>query len=149
MPGVTPKEAAGLISNPQLHRLKDLGMGFKMGKVLGRRVLVQPVTPFTEMDRVEKEGLLYMPEKAKEQNTPAPTTGIVLQLGEELLDEYKVDYDDVPAWPIKPGDGVLFGKYSGIEATVGNVTYRILNADDILCTIVDAENPEAYAVTTD
>ncbi len=141
MPGVTPNEARQLISTPQLNRLKDLGMGFKMGATLGRRVLVQPVEPFTEMDEVEKKGLLHIPESVKKQNTPLPTTGVVLSHGHLLTDQERALMPE--------GCGIMFGKYSGTECVVAHVTYRIVPFDEILCTVVDAESPEAYAVTVD
>lgn len=141
------------IGKPQVQRLKDLGMGLKMGKVFGRRVLVEPIKPFTEIEEAEKKGLLYFPDSVKEQNTPMPSTGIVLQLGLELIEEFtigRVGSDVVPEseWPLRPGDAVMYSKYAGSEASIDRGVYRILQFEEIMCTL-DITNPEAYAITTD
>jgi co-chaperonin GroES (HSP10) len=181
------QQAKAAITIPQVNRLKDLGMGLKMGRVFGTRVLVQPVNPFTEVDRLEKEGLLYAPKNAKDQATPLPSTGVVLQLGEGLINQFKgsgthisywvgkrdgrdievevtendeyfnvsglrresrIMYVEEQNWPLRVGDMVMFSKYAGSEPTVEQVTYRMLNFSEIMCTLIATE-PEAYAVTTD
>lgn len=124
-------------------------MGLKMGKVFGRRVLVQPIEPFTEMQDVEKRGLLYIPDKVKDTNMPMPTTGIVLKLGDDLIKwEEKPDGRLISYCGLNEGDAVMFGKYAGTEATIDKVTYRILLFEEIMCTL-EVTNEEAYAVTTD
>lgn len=90
---------------------------------------------------MEKEGILFLPQKAKEDNTPLPSTGIVLGYG-HLVSEYEQGL-----MPL--GSGVLFGKFAGTNAVVGGVEYRIINFEEILCRVEEPENPEAYAVTTD
>lgn len=88
----------------------------------------------------------------------------MLELGQELIQEFSSKFGEIgyqlkPAgnytavypisWPLTPGDGVIFSKFSGVECTVDKITYRIVPFDEILCTVEEAENPEAYAVTTD
>lgn len=96
----------------------------RVGRVLGNRVLVAPVKPYTDMDRVEKEGLLVIPQAAREANTPKESTGIVIAVGDEAHH---------PA--LKEGTAIMFGKHSGFEILVDEEEYRIIEVSDILCTI--------------
>lgn len=125
-------------------------MGVSMGKVFGRRVLVQPIEPNTKALELEKEGLLYRPANAVEATTPLPSTGVVIQLGVDLIKEFakagSSHLDDY--WPLRPGDYVMFSKYGGTEIAVDKETYRVLLFEEIMCTLLVA-NPEAYAVVTD
>lgn len=123
-------------------------MGVSMGKVFGRRVLVQPIEPTTKATELQKEGLLYIPDNAKESATPAPSTGIVLQLGEGLIRDFRLDYGTESLWPLAEGDYVMFSKYGGTEIAVDKETYRVLLFEEIMCTLLVA-NSEAYAVVTD
>lgn len=137
-------------------------MGMKMGKLFGTRVLVQPIKPHTELDEVEKKGLLYIPETVKDQNTPLPSVGFVLALGDQLIQDFKYpdgwypnygeekDMIGLPdsEWPIKEGDAVMFSKYAGSEVAIDKETYRIIEYKEIMCTLL-CEDQEAYAVTTD
>lgn len=133
-------------------------MGVSMGKVFGRRVLVQPIEPNTKALELEKEGLLYRPANAVEATTPLPSTGIVIQLGEELIREFlRLSAQELPDedihtvdefWPLRPGDYVMFSKYGGTEIAVDKETYRVLLFEEIMCTL-EVANPEAYAVVTD
>lgn len=87
---------------------------------------MQTVMPYTAMDEVEKKGLLYIPEAVRDQNTPMPTTGIVVQVGQlpPLLAEV-----------VKAGTMVMFPKFSGSDVVIEERDYRIVDAADVLCTL--------------
>lgn len=106
-------------------------MGIRVSRVLGDRVLVKPVTPFTEMDRLEKEGLLVAPEKAKDQNTPMPTTGVVTLIG--------VDCNG-----LQEGDMVMFSRYAGMDIVVDQGDFKLLRYNEIAC-VLEATNVDAIA----
>jgi chaperonin GroES len=128
------KEQRTILGKPQVQRLKDLGMGLRVARVLGDRVLVKPVTPWTEMDEVEKSGYIYVPEKVKEDNTPAPTTGVVVQMGPEVFDSMQVF----------EGDMVMFSRYAGMDIVVDQGDFKLLRYSEIAC-VLEAVNPEAVA----
>jgi chaperonin GroES len=86
---------------------------------VGRRILVERLK--------EKEGTkksnIVIPEIAKEK----PHQGIVKNIA-------KVGKNDGP-FPVKKGDKILFGKYSGTEIEFKGKEYLILIEDDILAKI--------------
>lgn len=81
---------------------------------------------------MQKEGTLYIPEHIKKENTPKPSCGIVVAVGEE--------HDLVTHQPLKEGDGVMFSKYAGMDFMIEAENFRIVSVDDILCTFVDTES---------
>ena len=86
---------------------------------LGDRVLVKRV----EEEEKTKGGII-IPDSAKEK----PIEGEVLAVGNgKVLEDGKVR-----ALDIKPGDRVLFGKYSGTEVKLDGEEALILREDDIL-----------------
>lgn len=131
---MTPKETKATLQKPQMLRLKDLGGGMHVGRVLGNRVLVSPVKPHTEMDEVEKKGLLVIPETVREANTPKETTGLIVMVGSEV--------SDTDQMVLREGVAIIFGKYSGFEILVEEEPFRIIDVEDILCTI-EFEDPTA------
>ena len=82
---------------------------------LGDRVLVRLV----EEEAVTKSGLV-IPDTAKEK----PQRAEVIAVG-----------DDEEAIKVKPGDVVLFAKYSGTDVRVDNEDYLILNSADLLAVV--------------
>jgi co-chaperonin GroES (HSP10) len=146
------------IGKPQMTRLKQIGAGIKVGQVLGSRVLVKTVVPRTDMDRVEEAGLLTLPKWVKKENTPLPTTGVVLLVGPDVpcrtcgelsREHLQLDGNDWsckynPA--IKEGDMVMFPKFSGSDFTIENEDLRILEAAEVMCTLVDTEEALAEVV---
>lgn len=135
------RELRKTLGRPELLRLKDMGMKeVQVLDVLGDRLLVRTVQPYTEMDRLEKEGLLVIPETAREKNAPLPSTGIVIQLGSKLTDpedfesagNFRADGTQI----IEEGSLVMFGKYNGTDIGIGGADdFRILALTDILCTL--------------
>ncbi len=91
-------------------------------KPIGDRVIVQ------RLGSAEKsKGGLYLPDAAQEK----PQEGKVIAIGSgKMLKNGKV----VPL-AVKPGDRILFGKYSGSEIKVDDKEYVFLNEDDILAII--------------
>ncbi len=85
---------------------------------VGRRVLVKRI----EEEEKKKSGII-VPDTAKEK----PQEGIVENVA-------KVGKDDDPL-PVKKGDKILFGKYSGTEIEYDGEEYLILSEDDILAKI--------------
>jgi len=86
---------------------------------LGDRVLVQPI----EQKEVKKGGII-IPDTAKEK----PQEGKIIAAGKgKLTDEGKVIPMDV-----KPGDRILYGKYSGSEIKLDGEDYLIMHQEDIL-----------------
>jgi chaperonin GroES len=85
---------------------------------VGRRVLVKRIE-----EEEKKKGGIIVPDTAKEK----PSQGIVEGVA-------KVKKDDDPL-PVKKGDKILFGKYSGTEIEYKDEEYLILNEEDILAKI--------------
>jgi chaperonin GroES len=72
-------------------------------------------------------GGIILPDSAQEK----PQKGKVLAVGPgKTLDSGKK-----AELEIKPGDTVLYGKYSGTEVNVGGTDYIILRADDVLAIV--------------
>ena len=71
-----------------------------------------------------KQGSIIIPDSAKEK----PQQGEVVAVGSGKLDEKgaRVPMD------VKPGDRILFGKYSGSEIKVDGQEYVIFREDEIL-----------------
>ncbi|MCH4156805.1 MAG: co-chaperone GroES [Muribaculaceae bacterium] len=86
-------------------------------KPLSDRVLVEPAPA------EEKIGGIIIPDSAKEK----PQRGTVKAVGNGTKDEAMV---------VKPGDTVLYGKYSGTEIEVDDKKYLMMRQSDILA-IVD------------
>jgi chaperonin GroES len=71
-------------------------------------------------------GGLYIPDTAKEK----PQQGEIISVGPgRFEDGARVPLD------VKPGDKVLYGKYSGTEVTVDGEQYLILRESDVLAVI--------------
>jgi chaperonin GroES len=86
---------------------------------LGDRVLVKPVE-----SKEVKRGSIIIPDTAKEK----PQEGEVVAVGKgKMTEEGKVLPMDV-----KPGDRILYGKYSGNEIKIDEVEHLIMHQDDIL-----------------
>lgn len=129
-------EVATVSGKPQMSRLKALGTGIKVGKVLGPRVLVKTVLPFTDADRVEKEGLIKVPDWVKKENTPLPTTGIVVAVGPDVQG-------------LQEGDMILFGKFAGVDFVIEEQDMRIIHMNEVLCTLVDTEEVVTEVLSAD
>ena len=86
-------------------------------KPLADRVLIQPM----EAESKTASGLI-IPDTAKEK----PQKGTVIAAGPGTKDE---------EMQVKPGDIVLYGKYSGTELNVDGTDYLMMRQSDILAVI--------------
>jgi chaperonin GroES len=89
---------------------------------------IRPLHDRIIVERIEEEaktaGGLIIPDTAKEK----PQQGRIIAAGKgKVTEDGKVLGMDV-----KPGDRVLFGKYSGTEIKVEGKEYLIMREDDIL-----------------
>jgi chaperonin GroES len=81
-------------------------------------------------EQEQKVGGLFIPDSAKEK----PQEGEVVAVGKgKRLEDGKVIPLDV-----KPGDRILFGKYSGSDITLDGQEYLIMREDEVLG-ILDAQ----------
>ena len=83
------------------------------------RLIVRRLT-----DTPDRIGAIIIPDSAKEK----PQQGTVLAAGFGKPNEQgtRVPLD------VKPGDTILFGKYSGQEIKLDGVDYLIMKEDDVL-----------------
>ena len=78
----------------------------------------------------QKVGGIIIPDTAKEK----PQQGKVIAAGNGK----RLEDGTVVALDVKPGDRILFGKYSGSEIRLEENEYLILREDEILAVIEDA-----------
>ena len=83
------------------------------------RVLVKRI----KEDEKTKGGII-IPDTAKEK----PVEGKVVAVGNGKV----TDKGDVRKLDVKPGDRILFGKYSGTEVKIDGEEHLILREEDIL-----------------
>ena len=76
-----------------------------------------------EAEEKTKSGI-FLPDAAKEK----PTKGKVISVGPGRLD----DNGKAMEIPVRPGDTVYYGKYSGTEVEVEGTKYVILRETDLL-----------------
>jgi chaperonin GroES len=91
---------------------------------LGDRILVKPL----EAEEKTKGGII-LPDTAKEK----PQAGRVVAVGKgKVLEDGKVQPLEV-----KPGDKILYGKYSGTEIKLEDEEHLIIREEDVLAIITD------------
>ena len=76
---------------------------------------------------VTSPGGIVIPDSAKEK----PSEGEVLSVGNGKINEN----GDVRPLDVKPGDKVLFGKYSGTEVKIDGEELLVMREDDIMAVI--------------
>jgi chaperonin GroES len=91
---------------------------------LHNRVIVQRLE-----EGEQKVGGIIIPDSAKEK----PQRGRVIAAGDGNLNE---DGKRIPL-DIKPGDLILFGKYTSQEVKLGGEEYLIMREDEVLAVIDD------------
>jgi chaperonin GroES len=94
-------------------------------RVLVRRVEEDQRTP----------GGIIIPDTAKEK----PMQGEILAVGSGV----RTEKGDLVALDVKPGDRVLFGKWSGSEVKIDGEELLIMKESDILGVITDAKVAKA------
>lgn len=122
------------LRTPEVDKLKALGPGIKIDRVMGPRVLVKPVIPYTTMDRLEAEGVLVFEQWMKDENTPAASTGFVLDVGDEVEGSFLKLLKPTDE---NPSPMVLFSKYSGSPFTVDGEGVIVLETSEIVATLID------------
>ena len=95
---------------------------------------IRPLYDRIVVKRIEEQetkvGGLFIPDSAKEK----PQEGEVVAVGKgKRLEDGKVIPLDV-----KPGDRILFGKYSGNEIKIDGNEYMIMREDEVLGVLVGA-----------
>jgi chaperonin GroES len=91
---------------------------------LGDRILVKPL----EAEEKTKGGII-LPDTAKEK----PQEGRVVAVGKgKVLEDGKVQ-----PLQVKPGDKILYGKYSGTEIKLEDDEHLIIKEEDVLAIITD------------
>jgi chaperonin GroES len=83
------------------------------------RILVKRVE-----EKETVKGGIIIPDTAKEK----PQEGEVVAVGHGK----KTDKGDVITLDVKPGERILFGKYSGTEIKIDDQEYLILREDEVL-----------------
>lgn len=97
----------------------------KKGEV---KVNIRPLHDRVIVRRLEEEtrtpGGIVIPDTAKEK----PIQGQVIAVGKGKL----LESGDVRPLDVKPGDKVLFGKYSGTEIKLDGEEHIIMREEDVL-----------------
>ena len=88
-------------------------------KPLEDRILIKPIEPETKT-----ASGIYLPESAKEK----PMQGKVVAVGPGKL----LDNGERATPTVKKGDTVVFGKYSGTEIEIKDVTHLIVRESELL-----------------
>lgn len=93
--------------------------------------MMKPLNDHVLVKRLEQESIsrggIIIPDSAKEK----PTKACVIAVGPGKRSK---DGSHQPM-DLKPGDEVLFGKYSGSEVKIDGEEYVILREDDILAVV--------------
>lgn len=136
----------------KLTRLKEIGEGVRVSRVLGQNLLVKTIVPKTELDEVTKRGALYIPEHIKKDYTPLPSTGIVLGVGEgvgcryckfERLDPIHTDTFAGEPHPfeaiLNEGDMIIFPKIGGMDVNIAEQDLRLIDIRQVLAVLSDTD----------
>ncbi len=94
---------------------------------------IKPLQDRLVIKRIEEEektkGGIIIPDSAKEK----PQEGRVVAIG----DGKTLDSGQKAPLTVKPGDKILFGKYSGTEIKIDGEEHLILREDDVLAIVED------------
>ncbi len=94
---------------------------------------IKPLQDRLVIKRIEEEektkGGIIIPDSAKEK----PQEGRVVAVG----DGKTLDSGQKAPLTVKPGDKILFGKYSGTEIKIDGEEHLILREDDVLAIVED------------
>jgi chaperonin GroES len=128
------RSRAGCCAPEGFLRPQRLGRSFQSRGVKEISVNLRPLHDHVVIRRIEQEetarGGIIIPDSAKEK----PQQGEVIAVGQG-----KVNKDGTRAAPdLKPGDRILFGKYSGSDVKIDGQEYLILREEDILGVLTNA-----------
>ena len=102
---------------------------------------VVPMTDHIVLKAVEAAEItasgLVIPDSAKE----APQHGNVIAVGPGKVNEQGT----LETIELKPGDHVLYQKYTGQEVTVDSTEYIVIRFQDVLARLEDVKKPAAAA----
>jgi len=94
---------------------------------------IKPLQDRLVIKRIEEEektkGGIIIPDSAKEK----PQEGRVVAIG----DGKTLESGQKAPLTVKPGDKILFGKYSGTEIKIDGEEHLILREDDVLAIVQD------------
>ncbi len=124
---MTSADIRAKIATPEVLKMVQIMDGLQIGFVNAGRVVVEPVQAYTEYDEINKRGLIYVPDAAKEDARPQPSTGIIIKCGEGVPAEFG------------PGTMVAFSRYSGMRFAVDKKDLIILQVADIAMTLEAVE----------
>jgi co-chaperonin GroES (HSP10) len=124
-----------LIPKEYTVKFKQLFSGLEVHAVLGERVLVDEIEPYTEADAAAQRSNIVAPQvyydsNGQKRNTEKPRacTGIVISLGEGITDAMR-------AAGLVENAAVCFGSYAGTEYYIGGAKFRILDVKEILAVL--------------
>jgi len=89
-------------------------------KPLQDRVIVKRI----DQQEEEVRGGIVIPDTAKEK----PQEGEIVAVGDGKV----LENGQKVAMSVKPGDRILFGKYSGTEVKIDDAEYLIMREDEVL-----------------
>lgn len=96
-------------------------------------VNIRPLHDRVVVRRLEEEtksaGGIVIPDTAKEK----PIQGEIIAVGNGKI----LENGEIRPLDVKPGDKVLFGKYSGTEVKLGNEEVLVMREEDIMGVIQD------------
>ena len=94
---------------------------------------IKPLQDRLVIKRIEEEektkGGIIIPDSAKEK----PQEGRVVAIG----DGKTLETGKKAPLTVKPGDKILFGKYSGTEIKIDGVEHLIMREEDVLAIVED------------
>ena len=93
--------------------------GRNMLKPLGNRVLLQP-----SEEEEKSAGGIYLPDSAQKK----PHEGTIVAVGPGKL----LDDGSRAEMSVKKGDVVVYSEYGGTEVKLGDETYVLIEADQVL-----------------
>lgn len=93
--------------------------------------MIRPLHDYVLLEKVKEEektesGIILTTKEAKEE----PSHGIVVAVGPGRLEDGKLVLIDV-----KPGDRIIYKKYSGTEVKEDKKDCLLIKADDVLAVI--------------
>jgi len=94
---------------------------------------IKPLQDRLVIKRIEEEektkGGIIIPDSAKEK----PQEGRVVAIGDGKM----LESGQKAPLTVKPGDKILFGKYSGTEIKIDGEEHLIMREDDVLAIVED------------
>lgn len=128
MSTVEIEERRRIIPNEFVIRFKQVFSGLEVHAILGDRVLVDEIEPYTEIDAAAQRSGIVAPQQYYDANgqqrkveKPKACCGIIIKVGEGVTSAY-----------LQEGAAVCFGAYNGTEYSIGGAKFRILDTAEIL-----------------